>query len=54
MGFSIRNANEATPADTLFAQTNFFQLLSIFKGPFSDRYKTIFSASFSPIPLITQ
>jgi hypothetical protein len=48
--------NEATPADTLFSpkRGTFFQLFSIFKGPFSDRYKTIFSASFSPIPLITQ
>jgi hypothetical protein len=53
MGFSIRNMNE-TPVDTFSPKRGtFFQLL-FSKGPFSDRYKTIFSASFSPIPLITQ
>jgi hypothetical protein len=49
MGFSIRNANESDSCWYAFSpkRGTFFSCL-FSKGPFSDRYKTIFSASFSP------
>jgi hypothetical protein len=46
MGFSIRNAMKATPADTFSPKRGTFQLLSIFKDHFQIGIKQYFQQAF--------